>query len=369
MSRLIAKLSNLSLLICLTSLLAMPTQAQNDDPDAAPVLQRIIERGALICGVNANLPGFSSASADGEFTGFDIDLCRAVAVAVLNDPNAVEYLPLNADERSIVFAQDRIDMMSRNTTFTLSRDTDWGVIFGPTTFYDGQGIMTRTALGVRRLEELDGEAICVESGTTTELNLTDAIRSRDLAIEIQVYPTSSRSQAAYISGRCAAWTTDKSGLASFRQQTEDPSEHVILAETLSKEPLGPLSPQIDPQFAEIIRWTVFGLIQAEEFGITSDNIDDFLQDTDADTDTNTKESDDDYIRRVGPNVARFLGQANQEAGSYLGIDNDFMLNVIRALGNYGQLYERHLTPLGLDRERTLNDLWTNGGLMYAPPFR
>ena len=350
------------LLVGVFCLMAVAASAQDADSDS-PILDRIQERGELICGVNQNLIGFGlrDDDAEGGFVGFDVDLCRAVAIAVLGDASAVQYLPLSGDERGPSFANDLIDMMSRNTTFTVSRDTEWAVIFGPTMFYDGQGVMTRAELGVFNIDELDGEAICVQSGTTTELNITDYVFSRDLNIEIQVYPTAARTWDAYISGRCNGWTTDKSGLASFRLQAENPDEHVILAETISKEPLGPLSSQRDQRFAEIIRWTMYGLIQAEEFGITSDNIASFLP--------AEGESDDAYISRVGPGVARFLGQANQESGSYLGVANDFMVDVVSTLGNYGQLYERHLSPLGLERERTLNDLWTNSGALYAPPFR
>lgn len=349
--------------IFLALILPMPFVASQTeaDPPTASVLDRIRERGVLVCGANVNLPGFGIQDMDGNHIGFDNDICRAVATAILDDPNAVQFVGLDADERAPAFADERIDMMSRNTTFTLSRDADWGVIFGPTTFYDGQGVMARADLGVLRIEALEGKAICVEAGTTTELNINDFVFARNLDIEIQVYPSLNRAQDAYISGRCAAFTTDKSGLASFRSLTENPDDHVILAQTISKEPLGPLSPQRDEHFAEIIRWTVYGLIQAEEFGITSDNIAEFLPGND--------ESNDAYVTRVGPGVARFLGQANQEAGSLLGIDNDFMVSVIRAVGNYGELYERYLAPLGLERARTVNDLWVNGGLLYAPPFR
>lgn len=317
-----------------------------------PITQAILDRGELICGVNASVAGFGFQDpVSGEFSGFDIDICRAVAAAILGDATAVTFRPLTAAERQAAIQSGEIDMMARNTTWTLSRDVDWGAIFGPTVFYDGQGIMTRTELGVTTFAELDGSTICVQSGTTTELNITDYITSLGLDIEILVLPEANPTWEAYAAGRCESWTTDKSGLAAFRfNNAENPADHVILAETLSKEPLSPLSPQSDPQFAEIIAWTVFGLIQAEEFGITSANVDEFLTSTD-------------------PAVQRFLGLENNSSGDYLGIANDYMVNVIRQVGNYGEIYDRNLAPLGLVREGSLNALWTEGGLMYAPPFR
>lgn len=317
-----------------------------------PITQAIINRGELICGANASVAGFGFQDpVTGEFSGFDVDICRAVAAAILGDATAVTFRPLAASERQAAIQSGEIDMMSRNTTWTISRDVDWGVIWGPITFYDGQGIMTRVEYGVSSFAELDGSTICVQSGTTTELNITDYITKLGLDIEILVLPEANATWEAYAAGRCESWTTDKSGLAAFRfNNAENPADHVILAETLSKEPLGPLSPQSDPQFAEIIAWTVFGLIQAEEFGITSQNVDEFLTSTD-------------------PAVQRFLGLADNPGGQYLGLANDFMVTVIRQVGNYGEIYDRNLTPLGLVRAGSLNALWTEGGLLYSPPFR
>lgn len=352
------RLTVLTILALLLSAVAVSAQ---DDSENGPIVQAILDRGELICGVNQAVRGFGFLNEEGVFEGFDVDMCRAVAIAILGDAKAVTFRPLTGAERQAAIQSGEIDMMSRNTTFTLSRDVTWTSVFGPTTFYDGQGVMTLAELGVTSIPELDESSMCVQSGTTTELNITDYIEANGLDIELLVFQDANSTWEGYVSGRCESWTTDKSGLASFRLTADDPGAHVILAETISKEPLGPLSPQIDEQFAEIIRWTMYGLIQAEEFGISSENIADFLP---ADG-----ESDDDYVARVSPNVARFLGQANQESGSFLGIANDFMVNVISTLGNYGELYERHLTPLGLERAGSPNALWTEGGLLYAPPFR
>jgi general L-amino acid transport system substrate-binding protein len=268
----------------------------------------------------------------------------------LGDADAITVRPLTGAERQAAIQSGEIDMMSRNTTWTLSRDVVWNSIFGPTTFYDGQGIGTRVEYGFETGADLDGASICVQQGTTTELNITDFVVNNGLDTDIQVFPDANTTWEAFVSGRCEAWTTDKSGIVSFHATSENPAELMILPDTLSKEPLGPLSPQEDPQFAEIIAWTVFGLIQAEEFGITSENIGDFL------------ESED-------PGIQRFLGIGGSPSGEYLGIANDFMVTVISQVGNYGEIYDRHLTPLGVERAGTVNDLWSNGGLLYPPPFR
>ena len=336
--------------ILLLALLVPATVLAQDDVALGPVTQTVMDRGELICGVNANLAGFGVVNDAGAFEGFDIDVCRAVAAAVLGDANAVSFRPLTAAERQAAIQGGEIDMMSRNTTWTLSRDVVWGATFGPTTFYDGQGIGTRVELGVSTIEELDGASICVQAGTTTELNITDAITSRGLDIDILTFPDAPTTWTSYIEGRCEAWTTDKSGLLSFHATAPDPSEHTVLDITLSKEPLGPLSPQSDPQFADIIAWTVFGLITAEEAGIDSMNVDDFLGSED-------------------PSIQRLLGQGGNASGSYLGIANDFMVEVIRQVGNYGEIYARHLGVAPFNLGRGVNALWNDGGLLYAPPFR
>ena len=315
-----------------------------------PVTRAVLERGRLNCGANAHLVGFGLVNAAGLYEGFDVDICRAIAVALLGDANAVAFRPLVGAERQAALQGGEVDVMSRNTTWTLSRDAVWGAIFGPTTFYDGQGIGTRAEYGLATIEELDGASICVGQGSTTDLNITDAVASRGLEITILVFPDAISTWQAYLDGRCEAWTSDRSALMARHATAPDPGAHRILEITLSKEPLGPLSPQSDPQFAEIVAWTVFGLFSAEEHGITSENVDDFL------------DSDD-------PAIQRLLGQGGNASGSYLGIANDFMVEVIRQLGNYGEIFERNLGGPPFNLERGINALWTDGGLLYAPPFR
>ncbi len=331
---------------------ALAVVAQDAPPVVVgPITQAILDRGEVICGVNTSLAGFATLNDAGEYEGFDVEFCRAVAAAILGDANAVTYRPLQAGERQAAIQSGEIDLMSRNTTMTLSRDAVWGASFGPVTFYDGQGLMVRTDTGITQIEELEGASICVQSGTTTELNLADAFSQRGLTYEPQVFADAAATWEGYLSGRCDAFTTDKSGLAAYRATSEDPGAHTILEITLSKEPLAPLSPQSDPQFADIVRWTIYGMIQAEEFGITSENIGDF-------------------VGSDVPEIQRFLGQGDNAAGSLYGIPNDFMVAVITQVGNYGEVFERHLgadTPFGL--ERGLNALWTEGGLQYSPPFR
>lgn len=352
------KRSVVSLLLVVVMLLGVISVSAQDEVALGPVTQTILNRddgsggtGLLICGVNQTLAGFGLVDETGEFSGFDVDFCRAIAAAVLGDANKVLFRPLTANDRQAAIQGGEIDMMARNTTWTLSRDVVWGATFGPVNFYDGQGIMVPTELGISTIEELDGGSICVQQGTTTELNLADAITSRGLDIETPTYPDNPSTTAAYLEGRCDGLTTDKSGLASIRATQEDPGAHTILELTISKEPLAPLSPQSDPQFADIVAWTSYGLIQAEEFGITSQNI-------------------DEYLDSDNPEIQRLFGLNDNPSGSYLGIDNQFMITVIRQVGNYGEIYERNLgieTVFGL--ERGLNALWTDGGLMYAMPFR
>lgn len=328
--------------------------AQDAEPFVAqvgPITQRIMDRGSLICGVNALLPGFGTTNDAGEYTGFDVDFCRAVAAAILGDADAVEFRALTAAERPTALASGEVDMIARNTTWTLSRDTEWGATFAPTTFYDGQGVMVMAEAGIATLEDLEGGTICTNAGTTTELNMTDAMESRGLEFTLQTFQDFDGVMSAFEEGRCDAVTTDISGLVSRQATAADPGAYQIIDVVLSKEPLGPLSSQSDPQFADILRWTIYGVIQAEEFGITSENLGDFL------------ESED-------PNIQRLLGVGNVASGSYLGLANDFMQNVITQVGNYGEMYNRNLGPgtiFGL--ERGVNALWTNGGLLYAMPFR
>ncbi len=330
--------------------------AQDETPEAAgpgSVTQAILDRGSLICGVNNALPGFGFPNDAGELEGFDVDVCRAVAAAILGDANAVTYRPITAAERQPVLASGEVDLISRNTTWTLSRDTVWGATFGPTTFYDGQGVMVFASSGITDLAGLDGGTICTNAGTTTELNITTAMSAAGLAFDLQTFQDFNGVMDAFNNGRCDAVTTDMSGLASQRASHADPGSLLILDVVISKEPLGPLSPQNDPQFADIVSWVVFGLIQAEEFGITSENVNSLPEDLAA-----------------NPNVQLFLGLNENTLGSSLNLPNDFMVSVISQVGNYGEIFERNLgteTIFGLSRG--VNALWTNGGLLYSPPFR
>lgn len=339
----------MSLMAMVVLVMSTSIAAAQDDS----ILARIQDRGELICGVNATLAGFGTQNDAGEFEGFDIDICKAVAAAVLGDAEAVTYRPLDAAQRPTALASGEVDMISRNTTWTLSRDTEWGATFGPTTFYDGQGIMLKVEFGVTTIEELGEESItmCTNAGTTTELNITDLANSMDADWELNTFQDFDAVMDAYEADACDAVTTDMSGLLSRKATAADPAAHFILPGTISKEPLGPLSPQSDAQFADIIRWTMWGLMTAEEIGITSENIGDFMDSEDA-------------------TVQRFLGLGDSVAGDYLGINDEFMVDVITQVGNYGEIFDRNLGPdtiFGLTRG--VNALWTDGGLLYAPPFR
>lgn len=344
------------IVICIVFLGTGVVYAQDVEPGS--IVERIQERGELICGVNWALPGFGVGETDDAISrflevpeGFDVDICRAVAAAILGDADAVRYIPLAAADRPIALATGQVDMISRNTTWTLTRNTQWRAIFGPTTFYDGQGIMVHGESGLSTLEDLSGEPICVAAGTTTELNMREQLEIRGLDANLISETDTPTAFESFENGICTAFTTDLSGLASFKASADNGDSYIILDIVLSKEPLGPLSPDSDPRFAEIIAWTVWGLIQAEEFGITSENVATF------------RDSENQAIRR-------FLGTGTESSGDFLGIPNDFMFQVISQVGNYGEIFERHLgrsTPLGLDRG--LNALWTDGGLLYSPPFR
>ena len=328
-----------------------PTPTPLPIPDVGSVTQRILDRGSLICGVNQALPGFGAPNDAGEFEGFDVDICRAVAAAILGDASAVTYRPITAAERQPVLASGEVDLISRNTTFTLTRDTLWGATFAPTTFYDGQGVMVYTESGIASLEDLAGGTICTNAGTTTEQNMTDAMRSRGLEFTLQTFQDFDGVMAAFREGRCDAVTSDISGLLSRKASEPDPGALQILEVVLSKEPLGPLSAASDSQFADIVRWVIYGLIQAEEFGITSANVGDFAS-------------------SENPAIQRFLGLNNNTLGTTLNLPNDFMVAVISQVGNYGEIFERNLgpdTPFNLSRG--VNALWTDGGLLYSPPFR
>jgi len=314
-------------------------------------LDTIKQRGTLICGVNGGLPGFSFLETDGSFSGFDADFCRAVAVAVFGDPAAVEFRALSAQERFTALQTGEIDVLIRNTTWTYLRDVELGTTFGPTTFYDGQGMLVHADLGVTTLEELEGGTICVQTGTTTELNLTDQMAARGVSYEPVVFEDIDATYAAYEENRCDAVTSDRSQLVGRRSAMADPSAHVLLDVVMSKEPLGPLTLQGDSQWSDVVAWTVFGVIAAEEKGINSGNVDTFADTTD-------------------PEIKRMLGLDDSGLGAKLGLENDWLVKVIQEVGNYSEIYDRGLGPdTPLNIERGPNKLWTQGGLLYSPPFR
>ena len=333
---------------------AEPADSAADVPQAPGTgedrLALIRARNELICGVNDQLVGFGAVGSDGEFAGFDIDFCRAIAAAVLGDGGAVSFRPLSAQQRFTALQTGDVDVLIRNTTWTLARDTQNGLDFAPTTFYDGQGMMVRQELEVAEIGDLTGATICVGSGTTTERNLGDVMREAGAEYTPLVFEGADEVFNAYEQGRCEAVTADMSALVSRQTTLSDPAAHEIMDIILSKEPLGPAVLQGDPAWADVVNWVVIGIIQAEEFGITQSSVSSFLG------------SD-------VPEVRRFLGEEDA-LGEGLGLSNDFMIDVIEAVGNYGEIYDRHLGPnTPFDLPRGSNRIWTEGGLLYAPPFR
>mgnify|MGYP005811980919 CR=1 FL=1 len=316
-------------------------------------LDAIKARGTLVCGVNTGLPGFSAADSQGKWTGLDVDYCRALAAAILGDGNKVRYSPLTAQQRFTALQSGEIDVLSRNTTWTLTRDASLGMHFVGITFYDGQGFIVPKSLNVKSAKALNGATVCVQSGTTTELNLTDFSRANNLQLKPVVFADLAATNGAYFSGRCQAYTTDASGLASIRsKEAQKPEDHVILPELISKEPLGPSIRRGDDEYFAISKWVLNALLEAEEYGITQANIDQMKKDS------------------KNPGVMRLLGSGTEDTGKALGLDKDWAYRVIKTTGNYGEIFERHVgekTPIGLPRGT--NNLWTNGGLMYAPPIR
>lgn len=341
---------------CTVAAPAPEAQEMQDAEEMAPMqsgpstLEQVMDRGNVICVGNASAPGFGFVGEDGSFSGFDTDFCKALAAAVFGDAEAYEIRPATASERFSVLTAGEGDVLIRNTTDTMTRDTDLGGDFAPTTFYDGQGIMVRAADGINTLEDLAGGSVCVATGTTTELNLADVMAARGIEYEPVVFEGNDETIAAYESGRCDAFTTDKSGLTGRRAALADPAAHIILNETLSKEPLAPMVRHGDNQWEDIVRWVVYTTFLAEEFGVTSANVDDMMG------------SDD-------PNIRRLLG-VDGEFGTKIGLDNNWSYNVIKQVGNYAEIYDRNLGPdTDFYIPRGLNSSWVDGGLLYAPPIR
>ncbi|MDO6459486.1 amino acid ABC transporter substrate-binding protein [Granulosicoccaceae sp. 1_MG-2023] len=316
---------------------------------AAGTLDNVKEKGFIQCGVSTGLPGFSAPDDKGNWSGLDVDYCRALSAAVFGDPDKVKYTPLSAKVRFTALQSGEIDILSRNTTWTMSRDTDFGNFVG-VMYYDGQGFMIPKALEVSSATELDGAAVCTQTGTTTELNVADFFRSNGLNYTVVAFEKYDEVVAAYDSGRCDVYTTDRSGLAAQLPKMSKPEEHMILPDIISKEPLGPVVRADDAAWEDAARWTLNCLVNAEEMGVTSANVMDMAK------------SDD-------PNLQRMLG-AEGALGSKIGLPDDFCAQVVAGVGNYGEIYERHVgtsTPINL--ERGLNALWKDGGILYAPPMR
>ena len=317
----------------------------------AGTLEDVRAKGFIQCGVSQGLPGFSNPDDQGNWTGIDVDLCRAVAAAVFGDANAVKYTPLSAKQRFTALSSGEIDILSRNTTWTMTRDTQLGLNFAGVNYYDGQGMMVPTALGVNSATELDGANICTNTGTTTELNITDYFRANGMSFNLVAFEKADEVVAAYDAGRCDVYTTDRSGLAAQRTKLTNPDDHKVLPEIISKEPLGPVVRQGDDQWFNIVRWSLNAMINAEEMGITSANINKLT-----------------YNDKT-PAEARFIGTEGK-FGEELGLANDWAYKIISQVGNYAESYDRNVgpnTPLKLDRG--VNALWSQGGILYAAPIR
>lgn len=317
---------------------------------AATTLENVKEKGHVQCGVTTGLPGFSQPDEKGTWTGIDVDTCRAMAAAIFGDAGAVEFTPLTAKERFTALQSGEIDVLSRNTTWTLTRDVSLGLNFAGVNYYDGQGFLVKKDIGVNDATELDGATVCIQAGTTTELNLADYFRAKGMEFKPIVFDTSEQTVQGFAAGRCDVLTSDRSQLAALRSKLSDPSSAKILPNTISKEPLGPVVRQGDDQWFNIVKWVLSVQINAEELGITSANAEDMLK------------SDN-------PSVQRLLGK-DGDMGAKLGLPADFGYNVVSLVGNYGEIYDRNVgpdTPLGLDRG--INALWTDGGILYAPPVR
>lgn len=327
------------------------TNNADENSKSQSMLDTVIKRGTLKAGVNDALPGFGYIDSDGKNTGFDVDFARAIAAGVLGDATKIEFRPLSATDRFTALQSKEVDVLIRNSTWTTNRDAEVGLSFAPVTFYDGQGIMVPKDSGITALEDLEGKTIGVETGTTTELNLADQMKAAGVSYTPQTFDNADAVIAAYESGSIDAWTTDKSGLVSRQSMLQDPDAHVILDATLSKEPLAPAVLDNDEKWKDAVSWIVYATIQAEEFGITSENVDEFLE-------------------SENPEIQRLLGVGGNNLGEQLGLSNDFAYQVIKQVGNYGEIYNKNLGPDTVFKlERGQNALYSDGGLQYSIPFR
>ena len=318
---------------------------------AGKTLDAIKSRGQLVCGVNEGLAGFSAADSQGKWSGIDVDACKAIAAAILGDANKVKWVPLNAQQRFTALQSGEIDILSRNTTWTLTRDASLGLEFTGVTYYDGQGFLVPAKLKLKSAKQLKGATVCVQAGTTTEKNLTDFSRSNNLNMKPVVFEKQEAATGAYFSGRCIAFTSDASQLASVRnKEAKNPADHEILPDLISKEPLGPVVRRGDDEFFTIAKWVGFALIEAEDYGITQANV-------------------DTMMKSDNPAIGRILG-STEDTGKLLGLDKEWAARAIKATGNYGEIFERNVGPSSaLKLPRGLNNLWNKGGLQYAPPIR
>jgi len=317
---------------------------------SAQTLNAVKQRGSLICGVTQGLPGFSSPDDRGNWTGIDVDFCRALAAAILNDPNKVKFTPLSTKDRFTALQSGEIDVLSRNSTWTLARDTSLGLNFAAINYYDGQGFMVRKALKINSALELSGASVCTQTGTTTELNLADYFRANKMKYEVLALATADETIKAYDAGRCDVFTTDVSQLYAEKLKLTNANDHIILPEVISKEPLGPVVRHGDDQWFDIVKWTHFAMVNAEELGVSSKTI-------------------DEALKSDKPDIRRLVGTEGN-LGEQLGLTKDWVVRIVKAVGNYGEVFERNVgsgSKLGI--ARGLNNLWTKGGIQYAPPIR
>ncbi len=342
MKKFIASLAGVAL-----GALAMATGAE---AQGGQTLNAVKARGILNCGANTGLAGFGQPDAQGNWTGLDVDYCRAIAAAIFNDPTKVKFVPLSAKDRFTALQSGEVDVLVRNTTWTSSRDTSLGLNFAAVNYYDGQGFMVKKGLKVASAKELSGASICVQQGTTTELNLADYFRANKMELKAVTFATSDETSKAYDSGRCDAFTTDASGLYAERLRMAKPDDHMVLPEIISKEPLGPSVRHGDDQWLDIVMWTHYAMVTAEELGVSKANV-------------------DERLKSDNPDIRRLLGTEGKH-GEALGLTNDWAVRIIKHVGNYGETFEKNVgagSPLKI--ARGVNNLWNKGGLQYAPPIR
>jgi len=338
-------MKRVSLVFTLAVAAALSTEAAT-----AQTLKTVKDRGLLSCGVSQGLPGFSSPDDKGNWTGLDVDICRAIAAAIFNDTTKVKFVPLSAKDRFTALQSGEIDVLSRNTTWTLSRDTTLGANFTGVTYYDGQGFLVKKSLKVNSALELNSASVCVQTGTTTEQNLADYFKGNNMKYEVIAFGSNDEAVKAYESGRCDVFTTDVSGLYADRLKLSNPADHAVLPEVISKEPLGPMVRHGDDQWFDLVKWVLFGMIDAEELGVTQKNV-------------------NDMAKSDKPELKRALG-TDGNLGEQLGLTKDWLIRIVKGVGNYGEAFDRNVgagSKLGI--ARGINQLWSKGGIQYAPPIR